>query len=86
MLDLRCPRALDYPIAPSDQPGPYLTFHVQVGVFSAAAVLVYDLSDPFLGQYLITPTVLQLKTIRDTLPTGIDDQPPEADTYVVSAL
>ena len=54
----------------------------QVGVFSAAAVLVYDLSEPFLGQYLITPTVLQLKTIRDTLPTGTDD----ADAPVISAL
>ena len=38
-----------------------------VGAFTALAVVITDLSDPFKGSYTISPTVLQLFKIRDAL-------------------
>jgi len=52
-----------------------LLFTMLIGVFSASAVLIYDLSEPFIGQYQIRPTIGQLRIIRDTLPVGLDDSP-----------
>lgn len=40
-----------------------------IGTFSALAVVCYDLSGPFRGQYQISNAVYQLMTIRDTLKT-----------------
>lgn len=55
-----------------------ILFTMLVGVFSASAVLVFDLSEVFLGQYRVTPTVAQLTVIRDTLPSGTGDSVPVA--------
>lgn len=45
-----------------------------IGTFSALAVVCYDLSGPFRGQYQISNAVYQLMTIRDTLRTVIMDE------------
>lgn len=45
-----------------------------IGTFSALAVVCYDLSGPFRGQYQISNAVYQLMTIRDTLRAVIVDE------------
>ena len=41
-----------------------------IGVFSGVASVIVDISDPFRGQYRITPTVAQLFPLREAL---VDD-------------
>mmetsp|Transcript_48260 Transcript_48260/g.95640 ORF Transcript_48260/g.95640 Transcript_48260/m.95640 type:complete len:205 (+) Transcript_48260:649-1263(+) len=42
-----------------------MLFSVLVGVLTSAAFLLYDLAEPFRGSYQISPTAIQLYTIRD---------------------
>jgi len=44
-----------------------------IGSFSSLAVVCIDLSDPYGGSYTISPTVLQLFSIRDRLNENNDD-------------
>jgi len=38
-----------------------------IGTFSSLAVVIIDLSDPFNGSYTISPSVLQLFQVRNSL-------------------